>query len=67
MSEVYIFHETQDAMLCGQHCLNNLVQQSIFNPVNLSAIANELDQAERSLIHGSSASTESGINYYCTF
>ena len=22
----YIFHERQDAALCGQHCLNNLLQ-----------------------------------------
>ena len=62
MTGVYIFHETQDSMLCGQHCLNNLVQQSIFTPLNLASIANELDQAEKRLINDDSANTESGIS-----
>ena len=49
MDEVYILHECQDSALCGQHCLNNLLQQSIFNAIDLSNIALELDQIERNI------------------
>jgi len=43
----YIYHEKQDAMLCGQHCLNNLMQIPFSNPIQLSQIAGELDEEER--------------------
>ena len=46
-SDVYIFHEVQDSMLCGQHALNNLLQESIFTPVDLGDIAQGLDEQER--------------------
>ena len=68
MSEVYIFHEWQESLLCGQHCLNNLIQQSVFSPVNLANIANELDEAEANLITDKSQATESGsheLHSYC--
>lgn len=46
-SDVYIFHEVQDSMLCGQHALNNLLQESLFTPVDLGDIAQGLDAQER--------------------
>lgn len=49
-SEVYIYHETQESMFCGQHCLNNLLQSSIYNVVDLSTLAQELDALERSVL-----------------
>ena len=49
MDEVFILHECQDSALCGQHCLNNLLQQSMFNAIDLSNIALELDQIERNI------------------
>jgi hypothetical protein len=53
--DVYIMHETQDSSLCGQHCLNNLVQQSVFTTIDLSEIAQELDRLESDfLLDGSS-------------
>uniref|UniRef100_A0A8C1MUY9 ubiquitinyl hydrolase 1 n=1 Tax=Cyprinus carpio TaxID=7962 RepID=A0A8C1MUY9_CYPCA len=33
--------------LCAQHCLNNLLQGEYFSPVELSSIAQQLDEEER--------------------
>ena len=44
--EYWIYHEKQQAMLCGQHSLNNLVQANKFSPYELSQIAHQLDQME---------------------
>jgi hypothetical protein len=50
-SVVFILHEMQqDSLLCGQHCLNNLLQQPIFNFVDLSNIAIELDETEKKMM-----------------
>ena len=49
MNETFIFHETQEGLLCGQHCLNNLLQQSIFTAIDLSDIAIQLDIQEREI------------------
>lgn len=47
MTEVYwIYHERQEAALCGQHALNNLVQQPIFSAHGLAEIAHHLDALE---------------------
>jgi Josephin len=37
--EYWIYHERQDAMLCGQHALNNLVQECKFTAISLAEIA----------------------------
>lgn len=50
MDETYIFHETQEGLLCGQHCLNNLLQQTLFTAVDLSEIAIRLDETEREML-----------------
>lgn len=44
-----IYHESQDSQLCGQHCLNNLLQETYFNSVDLAEIAQEIDKNERQL------------------
>ena len=44
--QIEIYHEMQESLLCGQHCLNNLIQAPFFNPIDLSDIALELDQLE---------------------
>jgi ataxin-3 len=56
-SESWIYHEQQESALCGQHCLNNLLQNSVFSAPDLAEVAQELDRAEsnlggRSLISG---------------
>lgn len=45
-STVWIYHERQEALLCGQHALNNLVQGLEFSPGTLAEIAHQLDQME---------------------
>ena len=45
-SEYWIYHERQEALLCGQHALNNLVQGNAFQPGLLAEIAHQLDQME---------------------
>ena len=44
---VYLYHERQVAALCGQHCLNNLLQGPVFGAGDLASIAHSLDAAER--------------------
>jgi len=44
--EVWIYHEKQEALLCGQHALNNLVQECIFSAESLAEIAHQLDEME---------------------
>ncbi|XP_061467962.1 ataxin-3 isoform X5 [Rhineura floridana] len=39
--------EEQEGSLCAQHCLNNLLQGEYFSPVELSSIAQQLDEEER--------------------
>lgn len=46
MGETWIYHERQDGMLCGQHALNNLVQESVFTAGALAEIAHQLDLTE---------------------
>jgi Ataxin-3 len=42
----FIYHERQQALLCGQHALNNLVQTQTFTPSSLAEIAHQLDTLE---------------------
>ncbi|KAM6961250.1 ataxin-3 [Aplochiton taeniatus] len=54
-----IFHEKQEGSLCAQHCLNNLLQGEYFTPVDLSSIAQQLDEEERMrMAEGGMASQE---------
>ena len=45
-----LYHEKQESALCGQHCLNNLLQGPYFNPGSLSELALELDRREMQLM-----------------
>jgi ataxin-3 len=46
-SDVWIYHERQEARLCGQHALNNLAQAgNVFTAYQLSEIAHRLDDME---------------------
>lgn len=42
-----IFHEKQEGQLCGQHCLNALLQGPYYTAVDLATLAEQLDQEER--------------------
>nr|XP_045596395.1 ataxin-3-like [Procambarus clarkii] len=43
----HVYHEKQDGLLCGQHCLNSLLQGQYFTAVDLADIAQQMDQAEQ--------------------
>ena len=58
MPEVRIYFENQDAMLCGVHSLNSLLQGPIFTAVDLGMIAQELDDQERSFMLEGGISTD---------
>ncbi len=55
----YIYHELQESRKCGQHCLNNLLQQRVFTEGHLADIAAQLDKCE-SMITAGMKITESG-------
>lgn len=59
MPNGFIYHERQVASLCGQHCLNNLLQGPYFTSFNLADIANDLDAQERALRAGDTTAFES--------
>jgi ataxin-3 len=50
-----IYHEPQESALCGQHCLNNLLQGPVFSAPDLSEMALSLDARERSIASEDSA------------
>lgn len=54
----WIYHELQDAGLCGVHCLNNLLQGPYFGAAELMEIALELDSKEKVLMAELGTDTE---------
>eukprot|EP00542_Grammatophora_oceanica_P017492 CAMPEP_0194030818 /NCGR_PEP_ID=MMETSP0009_2-20130614/4160_1 /TAXON_ID=210454 /ORGANISM="Grammatophora oceanica, Strain CCMP 410" /LENGTH=74 /DNA_ID=CAMNT_0038670825 /DNA_START=18 /DNA_END=238 /DNA_ORIENTATION=- len=59
MSDIWIYHERQEALLCGQHALNNLVQAAVFSPDSLALIAHQLDEMELTYM---AQNDEGGVN-----
>ncbi|GBG34807.1 Ataxin-3 [Hondaea fermentalgiana] len=58
-----IYHEKQYGSMCGQHCLNNLLQGPYFGPDDLAEIAAELDALERHLMEdGGATSTSNNVD-----
>ena len=53
-----LYHERQVAALCGQHCLNNLLQGPYFTEVDLAEVAQELDRKEQALMFEQGATSE---------
>lgn len=45
----FLYFEKQQGRLCGQHCLNNLLQGFYFSANDLATIAQMLDRKEQSL------------------
>jgi Ataxin-3 len=58
-ADIWIYHERQEALLCGQHALNNLVQAPVFDAGMLSDIAVSLDAMEQRVMGPSAALTPS--------
>lgn len=59
---VLLYHERQVAALCGQHCLNNLLQGFYFTEWDLAEIAQELDRTERALLEPGAAFESSNVS-----
>ena len=57
MDNVWVYHERQQALLCGLHALNNLCQAETFNREGLERIALRLEQQELSML-GDGAAAE---------
>lgn len=49
---MFVYHEKQmeGVSLCGQHCLNNLLQGPEFGPGDLGQIARRLDAREEAMM-----------------
>lgn len=47
--------------LCGQHCINNLVQASAYSAPDLADIAHELDEQERQHMLSEGANTPDAL------
>jgi Ataxin-3 len=60
---VWVYHEKQESLLCGQHCLNNLLQMSIFTAGDLADIAQILDQKERQYMLEGGTDTPEALRY----
>eukprot|EP00501_MAST-03F_sp_TOSAG23-6_P001807 GSMAST32.ASY1.ANO1.1885.1 assembled CDS len=58
-----IYHEKQQAALCGQHCLNNLVQGPLFDISSLADIAHTLDAEEKNLMLQAGAQTPEALRF----
>jgi len=59
-----LYHEKQESALCGQHCLNNLLQGPYYNAGTLADLALELDRQERALMmsEGMTAEAKAFLN-----
>ena len=59
---VFLYHERQVAALCGQHCLNNLLQGPYFTEWDLASIAHEFDRQESALLDAETRRTYESAN-----
>jgi len=61
--DLYIYHEKQDAALCGVHCVNSLLQGHYFTAVDLMMIAREIDEQERKVMLEMGADTKDFLKF----
>ena len=59
----YIYHEKQDAALCGLHTLNNLLQGRFMSEIDLMQIALALDAEEKRVMSELGTSTVDFIKF----
>mmetsp|Transcript_40523 Transcript_40523/g.101997 ORF Transcript_40523/g.101997 Transcript_40523/m.101997 type:complete len:391 (-) Transcript_40523:64-1236(-) len=62
-SEILVYWEKQVAGLCGVHCINTLLQGSIFTEVDLMHIARDLDERERQQMMAMGSSEEGFLRF----
>uniref|UniRef100_A0A6B2LD89 ubiquitinyl hydrolase 1 n=1 Tax=Arcella intermedia TaxID=1963864 RepID=A0A6B2LD89_9EUKA len=58
-----MYHEKQDAGLCGVHALNNLLQGAYFTEIDLMEIAHQLDSKETTLMAESGLDTSDYLKF----
>mmetsp|Transcript_20001 Transcript_20001/g.25881 ORF Transcript_20001/g.25881 Transcript_20001/m.25881 type:complete len:364 (+) Transcript_20001:87-1178(+) len=63
MDEIWIYHERQFSLLCGQHCLNNLLQGPYFTAPDLAAVGQELDAEERRMMLEAGTDTTDALKF----
>jgi len=63
MSYAQVYHEKQDAGLCGVHCLNNLLQGLFYSAIDLMHIALALDEKEKLLMAQGGMETSDFIKF----
>jgi Ataxin-3 len=57
-----LYFEKQSANLCGQHCLNNLMQGPRFSLDTLMTVARQLDQEEKKLLSDDSEFVSTNVD-----
>lgn len=60
---VRLYHERQVAGLCGQHCLNTLLQGPYYAASDLGSIARELDEQERRMMLATGTDSPAFLKY----
>jgi Josephin len=63
LAAMYIYHEKQVSSLCGQHCINNLLQMPAFTAFDLADIAHELDARERQMMLAEGSTTPEALKF----
>lgn len=63
MEEFWIYHEQQESMLCGVHCLNNLLQRIQFSAVDLANYAEEMHERERAFMTENGCETQEALQF----
>ncbi|CAN0436492.1 unnamed protein product [Ascophyllum nodosum] len=61
--DLWIYHEKQMSSLCGQHCINNLVQGARYTAGDLAEIAHELDEREREHMLAEGVNTPDALRF----
>lgn len=59
----WIYHEKQDAALCGLHSINNLLQFSCYTAYQLAEIAHEMDALEKEVMLSEGADTPDALKF----
>ncbi|CAM9220634.1 unnamed protein product [Ectocarpus sp. 12 AP-2014] len=61
--DLWVYHEKQMSSLCGQHCINNLVQAASYSAADLAEIAHELDEQERKHMLAAGSDTPDALKF----
>lgn len=59
----WIYHEKQEAALCGVHAVNSLLQGPYFSAIRFAEIAQALDARERELMFSQGVNTPDAIRF----